>query len=193
MYRYDFCGIHTVPNVRIYHFYTIYPTFPAPVVCLTVITAFSVSALKHHGFLICYYILFLQNSRFGTVCSPFLHFFTRGHWLFWTRATNIFKIYELPAFYFKYRYLAWFYTIFYPYWVLPAFEAGRDVRGRDSTGCWPSPFKSSEIRSKSFERIKSPPPPHWVRRAIQPNHIKFRTCSDLAPMWAPPVNEKGFN
>jgi hypothetical protein len=100
-------------NVRIDHFY-IYPTAPAPVVCLTVITAFSVSALKLDGFLICYYILFLQNSRFGTVCSPFLHFFTRGHRLFWTRGTNIFKIYELPAFYFEYRYLAWFYTIFYP-------------------------------------------------------------------------------
>jgi hypothetical protein len=28
----------------------------------------------------------------------------------------------------------------------------------------------------------TPPPPHWDRRAIQPNHIKFRTCSALAPM-----------
>jgi hypothetical protein len=26
------------------------------------------------------------------------------------------------------------------------------------------------------------PPPHWDRRVIQPNHIKFRTCSALAPM-----------
>jgi hypothetical protein len=74
MYRYNFCGIHTVPRVRIDHFY-IYPTVPAPVVCLIVITAFSVSALKLDGFLICYYILFLQNSRFGTVRSPLPSFF----------------------------------------------------------------------------------------------------------------------
>jgi hypothetical protein len=26
-----------------------------------------------------------------------------------------------------------------------------------------------------------PPPPYCDRRAIQPNHIKFRTCSALAP------------
>jgi hypothetical protein len=46
-----------------------------------------------------------------------------------------------------------------------------------------------------------PPPPresgyyatfvleHWDRRAIQPNHIKFRTSSALAPMWTSPINE----
>jgi hypothetical protein len=34
-----------------------------------------------------------------------------------------------------------------------------------------------------------PPPPHWNRRAIQPNHVKFRTCSALAPKWTPPINE----
>ncbi len=26
-------------------------------------------------------------------------------------------------------------------------------------------------------------------QAIQPNHIKFRTCSALAPMWTSPINE----
>ncbi len=67
MYQYDFCGIHgTVPMSAFTIFIYVYPTVPAPVVCLTVITAFSVSALKLDGFLICYYILFLQNSRFGT-------------------------------------------------------------------------------------------------------------------------------
>jgi hypothetical protein len=29
------------------------------------------------------------------------------------------------------------------------------------------------------------PPPYWDRRATQPNHIKFRICSALAPMWTP--------
>ncbi len=62
-----------------------------------------------------------------------------------------------------------------------------------------------EGRLKSFERGNYPPPPHpkarikdlivqvffphWDRRAIQPNHIKFRTCSALAPMWTPPIKE----
>ncbi len=36
---------------------------------------------------------------------------------------------------------------------------------------------------------KLPPPPHWDRRAIQPNHIKFRTFSALAPIWTTPINE----
>ncbi len=34
----------------------------------------------------------------------------------------------------------------------------------------------------------TPPPPLWDRREIQPNHIKFRTCSALAPMWTPSIN-----
>ncbi len=36
------------------------------------------------------------------------------------------------------------------------------------------------------------PPPHWDRRAIQPNRIKFRTCSALAALRRcelPPINE----
>ncbi len=42
---------------------------------------------------------------------------------------------------------------------------------------------------KSFERGNYPPPPHWDRRAIQPNVIKFKTCSALVPIWTPPINE----
>ncbi len=47
-----------------------------------------------------------------------------------------------------------------------------------------------EGRKKSFERGNYPPPPHWDRRAIQPNHIKFRTCNALAPIWNPQINER---
>ncbi len=36
-----------------------------------------------------------------------------------------------------------------------------------------------------FERGNYPLAPHLDRRVIQPNHIKFRTCSALAPMWTP--------
>ncbi len=61
------------------------------------------------------------------------------------------------------------------------------------TGCRPRPpppiIYAKEGRQKSFERGNYPPPPHWDRRAIQPNHIKFRTCSALAPMWTPPINK----
>jgi hypothetical protein len=48
---------------------------------------------------------------------------------------------------------------------------------------------SSEDREKSFERGNYPPPPHWDRRAMFPNHIKLRTCSALAPMRTPLLNE----
>jgi hypothetical protein len=52
------------------------------------------------------------------------------------------------------------------------------------TGCRPPPLlplcegRQVEI----FERENYPPPPHWDRRAIQPNHIKFMPSSALAPM-----------
>jgi hypothetical protein len=36
------------------------------------------------------------------------------------------------------------------------------------------------LREGRQVEIIIPPPPHWDRRAIQPNHIKFRTCSALA-------------
>jgi hypothetical protein len=48
----------------------------------------------------------------------------------------------------------------------------------------PSPPSSIRIedRKKSNERgIIQPPSPHWDRRVMQPNHIKFRTCGALAP------------
>jgi hypothetical protein len=61
---------------------------------------------------------------------------------------------------------------------------------RKTTGCRShSPFLyARECRWKSFERGNYPPPPHWDRRVIQPNHIKFRTCRDLALMRTPPIN-----
>jgi hypothetical protein len=51
-------------------------------------------------------------------------------------------------------------------------------------GAEPSPLLPcvAKGRKKSFQRGNYPPPPHWDGRAIQPNHIKFRTCSALAPM-----------
>jgi hypothetical protein len=61
MYRYDFCGIHGTAPMSAFTIF-IYPTVPAPVVCLTVINAFSVSALKLDGFLICYYICIVPTE-----------------------------------------------------------------------------------------------------------------------------------
>ncbi len=52
-----------------------------------------------------------------------------------------------------------------------------------SQGADPPPFLYVQRgRQKSVERRNYPPSPHWDRRGIQPNHIKFRTCSALAPM-----------
>jgi hypothetical protein len=60
-----------------------------------------------------------------------------------------------------------------------------------TTGCRPPPtfLYAREGRWKSFERGNYPPPPRLDRRAFQPNHIKFRTCRALAPMWTSPMNE----
>jgi hypothetical protein len=56
-----------------------------------------------------------------------------------------------------------------------------DVHSQDA-----DPYPTSSMRGKAGrnhlnEKI-TPPPPHWDRRAIQPNHFKFRTCSALSPM-----------
>ncbi len=59
-------------------------------------------------------------------------------------------------------------------------------------GAEPHPPPSStrgKAGSNHLNEEITPPPPHWDRRAMQPNHIKFRTCSALAPMLTPPVNE----
>ncbi len=57
----------------------------------------------------------------------------------------------------------------------------------------PPPFLYSTRGKAGRNNLKRgknyPPPPHWVGRAIQPSHIKFRTCSALSPMWTPPINE----
>jgi hypothetical protein len=52
----------------------------------------------------------------------------------------------------------------------------------------PSPTRS-EAGKNNFNEEITPPHPHWERRAILPNHIKFRTFSALAPMRTPPINE----
>jgi hypothetical protein len=58
------------------------------------------------------------------------------------------------------------------------------------TGCRPPPPSSMRGKTgRNHLNEESPPPPHWDRRAIQPNHIEFKTCSALAPMWTPPINE----
>ncbi len=63
-------------------------------------------------------------------------------------------------------------------------------KGQRPQGADPTPFLYAREGSfKSFERGNWPPPPHWDWRVIQPNHIKFRTCSALAPMWIPPINQ----
>jgi hypothetical protein len=46
----------------------------------------------------------------------------------------------------------------------------------------PLPLHVARARKNHLNEEIIPPPPHWDRRAILPNHIKFRTCSALAPM-----------
>ncbi len=68
---------------------------------------------------------------------------------------------------------------------------GRGWRGRGSEEeglkhrvPTPTPLPLREGRQVGIilnEEI-APPPPHWDRQAIQPNHFKFRTCSALVPM-----------
>ncbi len=41
-------------------------------------------------------------------------------------------------------------------------------------------------RNHLIRKLHPPPSPHWDGRAIQPNHIEFRTCSALAPMLTQP-------
>jgi hypothetical protein len=41
----------------------------------------------------------------------------------------------------------------------------------------PTPLRGKAGRDPLNKYIYYPPPTHWDRRAIQPNHIKFRTCS----------------
>ncbi len=53
----------------------------------------------------------------------------------------------------------------------------------------PLPLRISKAGRNHFLNEELPPPPLWDRRLIQPNHIKFRTCSALAPMGTPPINE----
>ncbi len=70
-------------------------------------------------------------------------------------------------------------------------RSGRSLSGPTSQAAdWPPPPTRSEAGRNHFhEEIFYPPPPHWDRRAILPNHTKFRTCSVLAPMWTPPIND----
>ncbi len=53
----------------------------------------------------------------------------------------------------------------------------------------PPPPRVAKAGRKHLNKEITPPPPHWYRRAIQPNQIKFRTCSALAPLRTPPINE----
>jgi hypothetical protein len=55
----------------------------------------------------------------------------------------------------------------------------------------PIPFFSTRGRAigNHLNEEIAPSPTHWDRQAIQPNHIKFRTYSALAPMGTPPINE----
>jgi hypothetical protein len=50
------------------------------------------------------------------------------------------------------------------------------------TGCRPPPPHLHVVTAgiNHLNEEITPPPPHWDRRAILPNHIKFRTCSALA-------------
>ncbi len=65
--------------------------------------------------------------------------------------------------------------------------------GREHRVPTPTPFlyARGEGMEEIFlnEEIIPLAPHHLIRRAIQPNHIKFRTCTALAPMWTPLINE----
>ncbi len=54
----------------------------------------------------------------------------------------------------------------------------------------PLPLRVGKAGRKIIWKRKLPPPPRWERRSIQPNHIKFRTCSAVAPMWTPSYKRK---
>ncbi len=59
-----------------------------------------------------------------------------------------------------------------------------------TTGCRPRPplpiARDSIGRNNLNNQITlPPPPPHWDRRAIEPNHIKFMSSSADAPLWTP--------
>jgi hypothetical protein len=62
-------------------------------------------------------------------------------------------------------------------------SSDQDVCEVSSQGADPPPRSSTRGKARRQhlnEEITSLPP--RVRRAIQPNHIKFRTCNVLAPM-----------
>jgi hypothetical protein len=60
------------------------------------------------------------------------------------------------------------------------FLIGSSSQGADPPP--PPPLNAREGRLKSCEQGNHPPPPHWDKRAIQTNHIKFKTCSAFAAM-----------
>ncbi len=53
----------------------------------------------------------------------------------------------------------------------------------------PTPTTPSSTRGKAGRNHLNVEITPSARRVIQPSHIKFRTCSALAPMWTPPINE----
>ncbi len=59
---------------------------------------------------------------------------------------------------------------------------------RTHTHRGPTPLPSS-MRGKSGRNHLNEVITSLLPSGIQPNHIKFRTCSALAPMWTPPINE----
>ncbi len=64
--------------------------------------------------------------------------------------------------------------LFYPYMYSVVQTTGRRLP--------PPPPLSVAKTGKKHLNDEITPPPHWERREILPNHIKFRTCSALAPM-----------
>ncbi len=64
------------------------------------------------------------------------------------------------------------------------------------TGCrHPPPLPLSPRRQVEiiWKQANYPPTPHWDRRAIEPNRIKFMSSFAVAPMWTPPYKRKCWN
>ncbi len=64
--------------------------------------------------------------------------------------------------------------------IRPEMDRVRSPQGADLSS--PLPLSIAKAGRNHLNEEISPSSPHWDRRSIQPNQIKFRTCSSLAPM-----------
>jgi hypothetical protein len=71
--------------------------------------------------------------------------------------------------------------LFLFYWH-PTAAAVLNPFGRPACTMGPTQLALAQPAVLQLQGADPPPPFHWDRRVIQPNHIKFRICSALAQM-----------